>query len=156
MSNVGVTCDEKTPVICDRGPGTSGGNEKTDMKDSSKSSKSRKTGEKDNNQAKKGNRKVNEDVTELNEILTLAKSYISKLERRVIELENANKIRKTDLNTQQPSEHNNETSGNINIKQTPDFQIKADIQIHALRNHMRTLEMEQLKMRMSVLECTGM
>ena len=33
------------------------------------------------------------DTHELNENLTLAKSYISKLERRVSELENSNKIR---------------------------------------------------------------
>ena len=54
----------------------------------------RKTGsEKTTKASRKTHKKDTLDTHELNENLTLAKSYIRKLERRVLELENSNKIR---------------------------------------------------------------
>ena len=68
-------------------------------------------------------------------------------------MEHSKKILKSDFNGQQTIGQSNESSDKDNcIKQNYESQPKTDTEMEALRNHMKSLEIEQLKMEMTVME----
>ena len=76
---------------------------KNECKDTRKSNKS----------SKKGQRKQTPQNEELQENLNLAKSYTSKLERKLLELENSNKILRSEMRVHE-TQHFTDSSSNVN------------------------------------------
>ena len=82
----------------------------------------------------------------------LAKSYISKLERRILDLENSNRILRQDTKISE----NNNSSGMLMDEpaggKTRNETFSNCKEMEALRNQMKDIELEQLKTRLTVIE----
>lgn len=103
-------------------------------------------------QNKKNSKKQVVENEELQENLGLAKSYISKLERRILDLENSNRILRQDTKI---SENNNSSGmllGEPVVGKIGNESFINDKELEALRNQMRNIELEQLKTRLTVME----
>ena len=103
-------------------------------------------------QNKKLSKKQVADNEELQENLGLAKSYISKLERRILNLENSNRILRQDTKISE----NNNSSGML-VDEPAGGKIRNESfsnckEMEALRNQMKNIELEQLKTRLTVME----
>ena len=118
---------------------------KNECKDTGKSNKS----------SKKGQRKQTPQNEELQENLNLAKSYISKLERKLLELENSNKILRSEMRVHE-TQHFTDSASNVNNFQNSTHNRfsgeSSDNEIDSIRNQMRNIELEHLKTRMTMME----
>ena len=87
--------------------------------------------------------------------MNLSKSYISKLERKLLELENSNKILRSDAKVEAAfniSDTTLRTVNGPNIGQNPNICSNSDRELEGLRDQMKIIEIENLKTRMTVME----
>ena len=105
-------------------------------------------------QSKKSGKKQTVANEKLQENLNFAKSYISKLERKLLELENSNKILRIDVDAQEP-EVVRETSRIATCRENTVPNNNTQYRSHdidELKNQMKNIEIECLKTRMAMIE----
>ena len=110
---------------------------------------------KSNKPSKKVQKKRTIEYEELQENLNLSISYISKLERKLLELENSNKILRSDAKAEAAvniSDTALRTVNGLNIGQNPNTYSNSDRELEGLRDQMKNIEIENLKTRMTVME----
>ena len=100
---------------------------------------------KSNKPSKKVQKKRTIEYEELQENLNLSKSYISKLERKLLELENSNKILRSDVKVEAAvniSDTTLRTVNGLNIGQNPNTYSNSDRELEGLRDQMKTLKLK--------------